>query len=205
MWRTMADCHRIQKRTIDEAKLLLFSSSAATPPAIANMARISGSSPLKPSKYATNLVFELRNWRSCFAAWIAAQRSYARALAGWISSCAQTRINANGDDDPTAIQSPRRIGARAPPVFGLCVRWSRLLDSVTEGQVAEGIDFFAAGIESVSTGPAVGPEGAVVAAEGMAKISERVLCAGMSAAVGALTEFAASSAEGYEESVKKFE
>lgn len=211
MWKAMAECHRIQKRMIDEAKLLLFSSSAtaAASSATLNVARISESSPQKPSRYAASLMFELRNWRSCLAAWIKAQRSYARALAGWASRCARTLLDA---DEAEEASPPRRADTLAPPpVFRLCVHWSRLLDSVSEGPAIEGIDFFATGIGSVSTqqregAAALAAEGAIMAApEGMAEIGEKVVCAGMAAAVGPLTEFAASSAEGYEALVRKFE
>lgn len=202
----MTDCHRIQKRTIDEAKILLFSSSSAAS-ATTGMPRISQASPSKISGYAGSLVFELGNWRSCLAAWITAQRSYARALAGWTSRCVRPQINA---DDQTS-QSPLVVTARAPPVHGLCVRWAWLLDSVSEAAAVEGIDFFANGIGSVGMqqreeGAAPpGAEGTIVTAGRMMEIAEKVLCAGMSAAVGSLTEFSASSAEGYEALVKKFE
>lgn len=98
------------------------------------------------------------------------------------------------------------------PLFRLCFHWSRVVDSVSEGEVVEGLERLAAGIGAVSVqqkegvvAMAEGEEGAVVAAERLAEVGERVLCAGMSTVVGALTEFAGGSAAGYEALVKKFE
>lgn len=48
-------------------------------------------------------------------------------------------------------------------------------------------------------------EDEVVTAEKMAEVAIRVLCAGMSVAVSALTEFAVSSAEGYMDLIKQLE
>ncbi|WOL08545.1 hypothetical protein Cni_G17298 [Canna indica] len=193
MWRTTAECHRIQKRTIDEAKLLILS-SAATGKAPEN------SPPARHPRLAIALETELRNWRACLEAWVAAQRAYARALAGWALRCSDP-----GGGGARSPLSPPRSSAGAPPVMGVCAQWSRLLESVGEAQVVDGLDFFAAGIGSVS-GMATAEEegegedggGAAAAAVATAEMARRVLCAGMSVAVSSLAEFAARSAEGYE-------
>ncbi|XP_038984406.1 protein ALTERED PHOSPHATE STARVATION RESPONSE 1 isoform X2 [Phoenix dactylifera] len=195
MWTAVAECHRIQKRTIDEAKLLLFSSSPAAVPA--------GAPPPRASRSAARLEAEIRNWRSCLAAWIEAQRSYARALAGWILRCAPPTRDTG---DQSAQVSPLSGASGAPPLYGVCVRWSRVLDAVDEKKAIEGVDFFAAGVGSV-TGQL--REGAAAAAEGLgmmtAEACARVLCAGMSVAAGTLAEFAGASAEGYEALLKTWE
>ncbi|ONK70604.1 uncharacterized protein A4U43_C05F35480 [Asparagus officinalis] len=151
MWKTMSDCHKIQKRTIDEAKLLLFSYAANT-----NLPKPSDSSRFKPSRHAAALISDLRNWRSTLSSYITAQRSYVHALSDWISRCAASQISA--DEDQTS-QSPFRIGgARAMPLFRLCFHWSRVVDSVSEGEVVEGLERLAAGIgvvDSVSEGEVV--------------------------------------------------
>ncbi|XP_029122152.1 protein ROLLING AND ERECT LEAF 2 [Elaeis guineensis] len=205
MWRTMADCHRIQKRTLDEAKLLLLSSYSAA------AAAAKPSEAVRAVRSAAAVEAELRNWRSCLEAWIAAQRAYARALAGWALRC-----DGSGG---VAAQSPRgerpSSAGGAPPAFGVCLQWLRVLESVSEAQVLDGLDFFAAGMGSVSGAQrrsGEGEEGAgEVEVEGgpwmtpekVVEIAGMVLCAGISVAVGSLTEFALRSVEGYEALVKR--
>lgn len=202
MWRVMAECHRSQKRTIDEAKRML----AHTPP------KLSGSDPIQLARTASNLESELRNWRSCFQSWISSQRSYIRALASWAIRCTRSEI-----------------GDGAPRVFGICIQWSRFLDAVREAPVIEGLDFFAAGVGSVfgreeeaakrsskrfGVGISADHEGKMAlvereeedeTSEKTAELAIRVLCAGMSVAVSSLTEFAGISAEGYAEMAQKWE
>ncbi|MQL97670.1 hypothetical protein Taro_030380 [Colocasia esculenta] len=209
MWRTMADCHQIQKRTIDQAKLLL----ATTPKALM------ATPPTRLSRSAAALEAELRNWRTCFHAWVAAQRSYVRALVGWLLRCAWEPLG--GDNARSPLSPPRPSGA--PPVFGLCMQWSRMLDGIAEVRAIEGLDFFAAGIASVAGqqreaeaaarkgaggGRAVNEmageeeeEGglAEMTPEKMAEVAVRVLCAGLSVALAALAEFSAGSRDAYEE------
>lgn len=198
MWRAMAECHRLQKRMIDEAKLIMVTSSAtaAKPWEAARAARS-----------AAALEAELHNWRYCLEAWIAAQRSYARALAGWAHRC-----DGSFGGECRSLLSPRRspAGVGPPPAFGACVQWSRLLESVSEAQVVDGLDFFAAGMRSVSGAQRRSGEGEEeweggpwMTPEKVAEIAGRVLCAGMSVAVSSLTEFAVSSADGYEALVKR--
>ncbi|CAL9211781.1 protein ROLLING AND ERECT LEAF 2-like [Musa acuminata AAA Group] len=193
MWRTTADCHRIQKRTIDEAKLLILASTAAAGKGSEDAAP----QPRHP-RAAAALEAELRNWRACLEAWVAAQRAYARALAGWALRCGDP-----GGGGARSPLSPPRPSGGAPAVLGLCVQWSRLLESVGEAQVVDGLDFFTAGIGSVSGRAAAEEEGegddaAAAAAMATAEMARRVLCAGMSVAVSSLADFAARSADGYE-------
>lgn len=220
----MTECHQIQKRTLDEAKLLL----AGTPSKIAEarkqgaVSTTIGSEPHRLARSAANLEAELRNWRACFESWIVSQRSYMRALAGWLRRCIRS------DPGPG---SPRRTTTGAPPIFGICTQWSRFLDGIHEAPVLEGLDFFAAGVGSLYArqlredsrrppggskrfgGGSVGnlavvevggvAEEAVPTPEKMAEVAIRVLCAGMSVAMSSLAEFAIGSAEGYANLVKQ--
>ncbi|PKA63939.1 hypothetical protein AXF42_Ash004949 [Apostasia shenzhenica] len=201
MWKTMADCHQIQKQTIDEAKLLFAGTGAG-----------GASTPPKPPKAAAGLAADLRNWRSCLANWIEAQRCYAKALAGWASRCLpEDACDASGSRKVLSPLSPRHDGGAGepPPAFRVCIRWSRLLESLSEAPAVDGLDFFAAGVASVSAqqreameagGP---PEAAAAAMERVAEVGPKVLCAGLAVAVGSLAEHAIVTAEGYDVLVRR--
>ncbi|XP_068639009.1 protein ALTERED PHOSPHATE STARVATION RESPONSE 1-like [Aristolochia californica] len=213
MWRVMTKCHQSQKNTVEEAKLLLASTPTKCTPD-----KLSGfSSPYGLARSASNLETELRNWRSCFQSWVASQRSYVWALTGWVLRCSRST------DTEKLPFSPRRSGS-APPIFSICISWSRFLDQVSEIPVIDGLDFFAAGIWSMcnqmrdeearrkrlSSGgkgetELVEIEDKIAEEEKMAEVAVRVLLAGMAVAVASLTEFACSSAERYEELVNLWE
>uniref|UniRef100_A0A2P2NG28 DUF632 domain-containing protein n=1 Tax=Rhizophora mucronata TaxID=61149 RepID=A0A2P2NG28_RHIMU len=227
MWKVMAECHQAQKRTLDEAKLLL----AGTPSKLNAKRRsaFSGADPQRLAKSAVNLETELRNWRACFEAWIISQRSYVHALTGWLLRCIRS------DPDASKVPlSPRRSSGTLP-IFGFCIQWSRFLDGIQEKPVLDGLDFFAAGMGSLYAqqlrddvhGVPIGSKrfGAglstefsgnmhlveidtverVMTTEKLAEVAIRVLCAGMSVAMSSLSEFAIGSAEGYAELVKQWE
>ncbi|KAG4167696.1 hypothetical protein ERO13_A13G212500v2 [Gossypium hirsutum] len=207
MWKVMAECHQAQKRTLDEAKLLL-----AGAPSKLEAKRQSSISA------AANLEAELRNWRACFESWIVSQRSYLRALSGWLLRCLRP------DPDTSKLPfSPRRSSGTLV-IFGLCIQWSRFLDATRETPVLDGIDFFAAGMGSLYSqqlreesrvgskrfAPGENMElvnidevGDVMTTEKFSDVAVRVLCAGMSVAMSSLSEFAISSADGYAELISK--
>ncbi|KAK8515570.1 hypothetical protein V6N13_139453 [Hibiscus sabdariffa] len=207
MWKVMAECHQAQKRTLDEAKLLL-----AGAPSKLEAKRQSSLSA------AANLEAELRNWRACFESWIVSQRSYLQALSGWLLRCLRS------DPDTSKLPfSPRRSSGTLA-IFGLCIQWSRFLDATREMKVLDGIDFFAAGMGSlyaqqlreesrVGSKRFVPGENMelvnideveeVMTAEKLSDVSVRVLCAGMCVAISSLSEFAIGSANGYAELIAK--
>ncbi|KAH7572539.1 hypothetical protein ACOSQ2_015946 [Xanthoceras sorbifolium] len=227
MWKVMAECHQLQKRTLDEAKILL----AGTPSKLhaKRHASISVTDPHRLARSAVNLETELRNWRACFESWITSQRSYVHALAGWLLRCMRC------DSDTSKIPLSPRRSSGALPIFGLCIQWSRFLDAVREMPVLDGLDFFAAGMGSLYAqqlrddsqripvgskrfGTGLSDEGGrnmevvevgqveeVMTAEKMAEVGIRVVCAGMSVAMSSLTEFSIGSAEGYSELVNQWE
>ncbi|KAL2228892.1 uncharacterized protein LOC105161647 [Sesamum indicum] len=224
MWKVMAECHQMQKRTLDEAKILL----AGTPSKLSGTKKYTIMSPSEPhrlARSASNLETELRNWRACFDTWIVSQRSYIHALSGWLLRCVRP------DPSTKLPYSPRR-SLGAPPIFNICIQWSRFLDAIQEAPVLDGMDFFVAGVGSLYAqqlredsrrqsggskrfGPEIAGnmevveagrfEDEVMTAEKMAEVAIRVLCAGMSVAVSALTEFAVSSADGYADLIKQLE
>lgn len=227
MWKVMAECHHIQKRTLDDAKLLL----AGMPSKHAGIKKYTIMSPSEPhqlARSAANLEMELRNWRACFESWITSQRSYLHALTGWLLRC----LHKDADTSKTPCSPSRAEGA--PPIFNICIQWSKLLDSVRELPVLDGLDFFAAGVGSLyahqlkedSRGRVPGGskrfsgepssnnmelvevgkvDEEVMTAEKMAEVAIRVLCAGMSVSVSSLTEFSIVSAEGYADLLKNWE
>ncbi|KAL6977832.1 hypothetical protein U1Q18_046769 [Sarracenia purpurea var. burkii] len=235
MWNVIAECHQLQKRTLDEAKLIL----TGTPPKLSEMKKkhntiMLPSDPHRLVHSAANLETELRNWRTCFESWITSQRSYVHALTGWLLRCFQC------DPDTSKLPFSPTWSVDIPSIFGMCIQWSRFLDAICERAVLDGIGFFVSGIGSLNaqqprnqdsrqnvdgfarfggglsmeTGwnieaaaVEVGQleEAAVLTAEKMAEVGKRVLYAGMSVAVSSLVEFAIGSAEGYADLVKQWE
>ncbi|XP_022153366.1 uncharacterized protein LOC111020881 [Momordica charantia] len=225
MWKVMAECHQLQKRALDEAKLLL-----AGIPSKLDGRKLSSAPVIEPNwlaRASANLETELRNWRSCFESWITSQRSYMHAITGWLLRC----VNSDSDTAKPPF-SPRRSNASALPIFGLCIQWNRFLDEIQEKAVLDGLDFFAAGMGSLHTqqqqrddphriqvgsqrfggseesGGSMemvefGKVEEVMTAEKMAEVAIRVLCAGLSFAMSSLTEFAISSADGYSDLLKQ--
>ncbi|CAK9325814.1 unnamed protein product [Citrullus colocynthis] len=223
MWKVMAECHQLQKRALDEAKLLL-----AGIPSKLDARKLSSAPVIEPNwlaRASANLETELRNWRSCFESWITSQRSYMHAITGWLLRC----VNSDSSDTTKPPFSPRRSNASALPIFGLCIQWKRFLDDIQEKAVLDGLDFFAAGMGSlhaqqqqrddphrIQVGSQryeesggnmemveFGKAEEVMTAEKMAEVAIRVLCAGLSFAMSSLTEFAISSADGYSDLLKQ--
>ncbi|XP_010259879.1 PREDICTED: uncharacterized protein LOC104599165 [Nelumbo nucifera] len=233
MWKVMAECHCTQKRTIDEAMLLLAPKLKEP-----KHTRIAAPSELldRLVRSASQLETELRNWRACFESWISSQRSYVQALTGWLLRC----ICSDPETSKLLPLSPHRSGG-TPPIFGICIQWFRFLDTISGKPVMDGLDFFANGVRLRSVVHAEKPcdeklgwewdcrqtlteskrfageklevvevsrsLGDSVVAEEMASgvVGMRVLCAGMSVAMSSITEFAVRSAEGYTELVKLWE
>ncbi|OIV99779.1 hypothetical protein TanjilG_26117 [Lupinus angustifolius] len=211
MWKVMAECHQTQKTTLDEAKILLAGTTSKVN--IRKQSAMSITDPHRLARSASNLETELRNWRNTFESWTTSQRSYVHALTSWLLRCMRCEPDAS-----KLTCSPRRSSG-THPLFGLCVQWSRRLDAIQEATVLEGIDFFASGIGSFyaqhlredSRRNLVGSEEnmemveEVMSNEKLAEVATKVLCAGMSAAMSSMAEFAVGCAEGYNELVKQWE
>ncbi|KAL8168114.1 LOW QUALITY PROTEIN: hypothetical protein V2J09_009613 [Rumex salicifolius] len=199
MWKVMAECHQMQKRTLDDAKLLL----AGTPSKLNKSRRHSAMSattidPNRLTRSASKLESELRNWKACFEIWVTSQRSYVQCLAGWLLRC----MGCEPDTSKLPF-SPLHSSAvkSAPPIFGLCIQWSRFMDALHEVPVLDGLDFFAAGMGSIYAQQA--REDSRRAHQGSS--GSKRFSGGMSVAVSSLTEFAICSAEGYAELVNQWE
>lgn len=219
MWKVMAECHQTQKRTLDEAKILLAGTSSKLH--ARKHSSMSMTDPNRLARSASNLEFELRNWRNSFESWITSQRSYIHALTGWLLRC----MRSEADTSKLPCSPCRSSGTH--PLYGLCVQWSRRLNAIHEKAVLDGLDFFAAGMGSLyahqlredyrrnSFGSKqsnsnmemveVGEVEEVMAPEKLAEVAIKVLCAGMSVAISSLAVFAFDSAEGYSEVVKQWD
>ncbi|KAJ0030314.1 hypothetical protein Pint_14052 [Pistacia integerrima] len=227
MWKVMAECHQSQKRTLDEAKLLL----AGTPSKLhaKRHSSMPVTDPHQLARSAVNLETELKNWRACFESWITSQRSYVHAISGWLLRCVRC------DADMSKLPFSPRCSSGTLPIFGLCVQWSRFLDAIREMPVLDGLDFFAAGMGSLYAqqlrddshrvpvgskrfGSGLSDESGgnmevvefgqvedVMTTEKLAEVAIKVLCAGMSVAMTSLTEFAVGSANGYTELVDQWD
>lgn len=177
MWRTMAERHKAQKRTIEDAKLLFLQHH----PSAATAISLGPLEAATPPPAALALETEIQAWRGALETWLSAQRAYARALAAWARRC----LGVTGGARPTLS------AAVLPPAFLVCMEWGHAMDADTEARVMDGLDFFVAGVGSVCSGAATGMEG----------MAGRVLCAGMAAVTGAMAEFAAASADSYDAAV----
>jgi hypothetical protein len=177
MWRAMAERHKAQKRTIEDAKLLFLQHL----PSAATAISLGPLEAATPPPAALALESEIQAWRGALETWLSAQRAYARALAAWARRCLGVRGEA----------CPAHAAAALPPAFLVCMEWGRAVDAATEARVMDGLDFFVAGVGSVCSGAATGMEG----------MAGRVLCAGMAAVTGAMAEFAAASADSYDAAV----
>ncbi|VAI85935.1 unnamed protein product [Triticum turgidum subsp. durum] len=174
MWRAMAERHEAQKRTIDDAKLLFLQHRASAATTMA----LGPPEATTPPPAAIALECEVRAWRGALDAWLLAQRAYARALAAWARRC-------------LGIGAGAAAPGTVPPAFLVCMEWGLAVEAASEARVMDGLDFFVAGVGSVCSGAAAGMEG----------MAGRVLCAGLGAVTGAMAEFAAASADGYDAAV----
>ncbi|XP_048637097.1 protein ALTERED PHOSPHATE STARVATION RESPONSE 1 [Brassica napus] len=204
MWKVMAECHQIQKRTLDEAKRLL----AATNLKKRQQSSLSEINTQRLARSALNLVAQLQNWRVCFQAWITSQRLYVLSLTGWLLRCFRC------DPDPEKV----RLTTCPHPIYEVCIGWSRLLNGLNEKPVVDKLDFFACGMGSIfarqlrEEDQSQGGDGSrsmelveadkveeeeerMMNAEKLAEIAVKVLCHGMCVAVSSLAEFAISSAD----------
>ncbi|KAL2534463.1 hypothetical protein Adt_07814, partial [Abeliophyllum distichum] len=175
MWNAMAEGHQLQKRTLDEAKILL----AGMPSKLSRTKKYTVMTPSLPQRLArsaSNLEMELRNWRACFDSWIVSQRSYVQALTGWLLRCVRS------DADKSKIPfSPRRSSAGVGSLYAQQLREDSRKN--LGGSKRFG-DESVRGMEMVEVGQF---EDDVMSLEKMSEIAIRVLCAGMSVAVSSLT------------------
>ncbi|KAI4367383.1 hypothetical protein MLD38_023126 [Melastoma candidum] len=82
---------------------------------------------------------ELQHWRECFVVYIAAQKSYAEALDGWLSKFLAPEIEFCSRGRSSAV--PFRING--PPLLPICHNWLISLNKLPEKAVAIAMKGFA--------------------------------------------------------------
>lgn len=114
MWREKLDCYQIQCQVISEAKNL----DSIVPDG-------------RSRELALELELEMMKWIVNFSTWVNEQRSFVKALNGWLSLCLDYKTEETVDGVPP--YSPGRVGA--PLVFVICNSWSQAMDRFSEKEV----------------------------------------------------------------------
>ncbi|CAL5055087.1 unnamed protein product [Urochloa decumbens] len=129
MWRDKLDCYQIQCQVMSEAKNL----DSVVP---------DGSS----RDLALELELELMKWIVNFSSWVNEQRSFVKALNGWLSLC--LNYNAEETVDGVPPYSPGRVGA--PLVFVICNSWSQAMDRFSEKEVVTSMQALVSSVRKLS-------------------------------------------------------
>ncbi|XP_010941397.1 uncharacterized protein [Elaeis guineensis] len=129
MWRVMLECHHIQCQAVSEAK---------------NLDSIVSGGKLNDShmEATKQLELELLDWVGNFFAWVYAQKSFVKALNGWLVKGLHYVPEVTDDGVPPF--SPGRLGA--PPVFVICNCWSQTMDRISEAEVVDAMKSFSASV-----------------------------------------------------------
>ncbi|CAA6656077.1 unnamed protein product [Spirodela intermedia] len=129
MWKAMMECHKSQYHAIIESK---------------NMDGIASNGKLNEAhmEVIKHLELSLLRWIDAFCSWFHAQRSFVRALNGWLLKCLLYEPEVTPDG--VAPFSPGRLGA--PPVFVICNQWSQAMDNTSDGEVVAAMQAFAASV-----------------------------------------------------------
>ncbi|XP_026658021.2 protein ALTERED PHOSPHATE STARVATION RESPONSE 1-like isoform X1 [Phoenix dactylifera] len=129
MWRFMFECHHIQCQAVSEAQ---------------NLDSIVAGGKLSDAhmEATKQLELELLEWISNFFAWVCAQRSFVKALNGWLVK--GLRYVPEETDDGVPPFSPGRLGA--PPVFVICNYWTQTMDRISEAEVVNAMKAFSTNV-----------------------------------------------------------
>ncbi|CAO2048028.1 unnamed protein product [Urochloa humidicola] len=129
MWRDKLDCYQIQCQVMSEAKNL-------------DSVVLDGSS----RDLALELELELMKWIVNFSSWVNEQRSFVKALNGWLSLCLNYKAEETVDGVPP--YSPGRVGA--PLVFVICNSWSQAMDRFSEKEVVTSMQALVSSVRKLS-------------------------------------------------------
>jgi hypothetical protein len=127
MWQDKLDCYQIQCQVIAAAKDLDF---------------VSGGSS---QESATELELELIKWIVNFSCWVNVQRSFVKALNGWLALCLSYKAEETAHGAPP---SPGRGGS--PLVFVICNNWSQAMDRISEKEVVTSLQALVSTVRKLS-------------------------------------------------------
>ncbi|KAG8654512.1 protein ALTERED PHOSPHATE STARVATION RESPONSE 1 [Manihot esculenta] len=120
MWKAMLECHRRQNQAVVEARGL---------DAIVSNGKFSEIH----LEAAIQLKIELQNCNLSFSNWITAQKSYIKALNGWLLKFLPREPQEMPDE--TEPLSPGKAGVPLPPVFAFFNQWSHAIGIISEMEV----------------------------------------------------------------------
>ncbi|XP_052143404.1 protein ALTERED PHOSPHATE STARVATION RESPONSE 1-like [Oryza glaberrima] len=128
MWQDKLNCYHIQCQAISEAKNLDSIISGGT-----------------SRDLAMELELELIKWIVNFSSWVNEQRSFIKALNGWLALCLNYQQEETADGVPP--YSPGRVGA--PLVFVICNSWSQAMDRISEKEVITSMQALVSSVRSL--------------------------------------------------------
>ncbi|KAG1361008.1 nitrate regulatory gene2 protein [Cocos nucifera] len=118
-WKIMLESHETQKQ-------IMFEVNSFKCPAYGKFCN-------DAQHHATlRLVAELRNWRTCFVGYIAAQRAYVEALDGWLSKFIIPDVEFYSQ--ARSSLPPYRPGV--PPLITICHNWLAILGKLPDKEVS---------------------------------------------------------------------
>ncbi|KAL5203413.1 hypothetical protein ABZP36_014365 [Zizania latifolia] len=94
---------------------------------------------------AMELELELIKWIVNFSSWVNAQRSFIKALNGWLTLCLNYQQGETVDGVPP--YSPGRVGA--PLVFVICNSWSQVMDRISKKEVVTTMQALVSSVRSL--------------------------------------------------------
>ncbi|KAK3158695.1 hypothetical protein QOZ80_2AG0140410 [Eleusine coracana subsp. coracana] len=127
MWQDKLECYQIQCQVMSGAK---------------DLDLVSGRSNRES---AMELELELIKWIVNFSCWVNLQRSFVKALNGWLALCLNYKAEETADGVPP---SPGRVGA--PRVFVVCNRWSQAMDRISEKEVVTSLQALVSTVRKLS-------------------------------------------------------
>ncbi|XP_062222500.1 protein ALTERED PHOSPHATE STARVATION RESPONSE 1-like [Phragmites australis] len=129
MWQDKLNCYQIQCEVMSEAKNL--------------DSIVSGGSS---RDLALELELELIKWIVNFCCWVNEQKSFVKALNGWLALCLNYKAEETADGVPP--YSPGRVGA--PLVFVICNSWSQAMDRISEKEVVTSMQALVSSVRKLS-------------------------------------------------------
>ncbi|XP_038994763.1 protein ALTERED PHOSPHATE STARVATION RESPONSE 1-like [Hibiscus syriacus] len=124
-WKIMMELHETQNR-------IMFEVTSFNCPAYGKFCNDS-------HRLATlQLVEELHNWRSCFAAYLSAQKEYIEALSGWLSKFISPEVELR----PKKRSSVPALAVDGPPLLATCLEWLASLEKLPNEAVVRALKSF---------------------------------------------------------------